>query len=56
MVVRDGRYGKFTGCASYPACRGMRDTEGNEIVPKKKFGGGKFKKYKKKGSKTDDAE
>jgi DNA topoisomerase-1 len=42
MVVREGKYGSFMGCEKFPKCRGIRDKDGAEIQPKKKF----YKKHK----------
>lgn len=36
MILRESKFGKFYGCSKYPACRQMRDEQGNEIKPKKK--------------------
>ncbi|NJL70107.1 MAG: type I DNA topoisomerase [Candidatus Competibacteraceae bacterium] len=37
MYVRESKFGQFAGCSKYSkGCRGMRDIEGAEIVPKKK--------------------
>tara|TARA_Y100000034_G_C6904635_1_gene419398 strand:+ start:1711 stop:3687 length:1977 start_codon:yes stop_codon:yes gene_type:complete len=38
MIQRESRYGKFFGCSKFPKCKGMRDLEGEVIVPKKKKG------------------
>lgn len=48
MLVRKSKMGEFLGCEKYPACRGMRKTDGEIIVPKAKK---PFKKrfFKKKG-------
>lgn len=44
MVQRESKYGIFYGCKNFPKCRSMRDSEGNEIIKKKKNYGKKHKK------------
>jgi DNA topoisomerase-1 len=34
MILRNGKFGDFYGCSKYPKCRGMRNSEGEEIKPK----------------------
>jgi len=36
MVQRESKYGIFFGCQAYPKCDGMRNSEGDEVVKKKK--------------------
>ena len=44
MVLRQGKYGKFHGCANYPKCHGMRKEDGTPVESK---GKSKFKGKKK---------
>jgi len=34
MILRKGKFGDFYGCSKYPKCRGMRNSEEEEIKPK----------------------
>jgi len=48
MYERESRYGKFYGCSKFPKCKGMRDSDGKEIVKSTKAKKGRWKKSAKK--------
>lgn len=48
MVLRKSKFGEFYGCEKYPSCKGMRNSEGEEIKPKSNDGNSKRRFFKKK--------